>query len=61
MVHAGSDVRQANGDVHAVIQTVELDRDEALVVVEADHQVKGLAEGAFFAGTREDRVGWPRP
>lgn len=62
MVRAGARFRQAEGDVHGVVEIEEFERDESLVVIHGDDGVEvtagGVAEhGIGHGGAGEDRIG----
>ena len=56
MVGAGAHKRQAERDVHPLVKGVELERDEPLVVIHAEHAIEFP-----FGGAKEQRVRRNRP
>ena len=48
VVGAGADEREPEGDVHASVEGVELERDEALVVIHANDAVPFMHDGGLM-------------
>ena len=56
MIRTRSGKRQSQSDVYTLVEGVEFQRNQALVVVHAEHSIKLTLDDPV-----EKRVGWVRP
>ena len=60
MIGAGAREGEAERDVHAFVERVQLERDQALIVIHAEHAVPIAGRGVMENGVGRERAGEDR-